>query len=250
MDNYYRTTNTVCGPWDSYRTTAMTFSAAFITSFPFTFASPCHTQTRRLGPGKSSFRPSFPSFRISCVPRVQTGRGGCTDNMHLNVTMSDENAADDEERTNPSSWQFAYILTTLASLLAGGRTLPIFSGLFLGIARAVEAPLWLTAFSSVVSSALIDVLIFRVASPSSVPGLPYPISLQEGVPPYAVFFIGCIITAAFDFDGFFQTRSPGTKDLQDPKRTIQEASDDPKITKVDELGSWDMKMGRRSDKEK
>lgn len=224
----------------------------FVPTSPFILRYLCHAQTLSLGHKQSSLRPAFPSVRVARVARVQRSCCGKTRGAHLNVTMRDENTANDGEEGNPPSWQFAYILTTVASMLSGGRVLPIFSGLFLGIARTVDAPLSLTAFSSVVSSALIDILIFRVAPPSSVSGLPYAISLQEGVPPYAVFVIGCIITATFDFDGFFQTISPGTKKSQDLKgATGKEISDKPKSDRGDELSSWDVKMGRRSvDKKK
>lgn len=167
--------------------------------------------------------------------------------------MCDENVTGDVDEGGPSSWQFAYVLTTLASLLAGGRTLPVLSGMFLGLARTVDAPLSLTAFSSVICSALIDVLVLRVGPTSAISTLPFPMSLQEGVTPYAVFLIGCIATATLDFDGFFQTRTPGTKNAQNFSHSVSEGDSDKSkgVKQVDELGSWDMKMGRRSvDKEK
>lgn len=170
-------------------------------------------------------------------------------NVRTWIGMCDANQNPDEIDDSPSSWQFAYVLSTIASAVAGGRMLPLSSGIFFFIARALDTPLWLTASASIFSSILLELLIIRVLPLSSFAMLSSPESPQNIVLPYIVFILGCVTTIVFDFDGFFQTLSPGGRDTgsNPPKPDFNNMlgrSD--QLRGTDELSEWDASLDQRS----
>lgn len=103
-----------------------------------------------------------------------------------------------------TSWQFAYIITTLITALTGGRALATTSTVFYLIGRVTDAPIWLLSLSTVFVAALTDALLFRIASISAD---------GDVLIPFAIFLAGNAAAAVLDFDSFFRSITPGTRDV-------------------------------------
>lgn len=146
-----------------------------------------------------------------------------------------------ETDRNPKSWQFAYVLTTVATALTGGRLLAAFSVLFLMLGRVVEAPVWLWGLCAGFSGALSDLIAIRFGD------TPWDVNLLL---PYFIFAAGNVTAATFDFDGFFGTLTPGASPENQLSATSQNSDSGMQPGKEDESSGapttdfleWDKRM--------
>ncbi|KAI0563072.1 hypothetical protein FGB62_47g08 [Gracilaria domingensis] len=94
--------------------------------------------------------------------------------------------------------EFAFILTALATAVAGGPIITAWSALYFLVGRENDVPLWVCSLASLICSALTDAFIWNFSD----------IHQNTGFIPYLLFASGTAVSAVVDFDEFFRMAIP------------------------------------------
>ncbi|CAN8065069.1 unnamed protein product [Agarophyton chilense] len=164
------------------------------------------------------------------VPTQQEG----TDELDTEENIIESNSQNNDLRNT----ELAFILTSIATAVAGGPIIAGWSALYFLVGRQNDVPLWLCSLASLVCSALTDAFIWNFSN----------IHHSTGFIPYLLFASGTTLSAVFDFDEFFRIAIPSGSPSTALKRKVDRMEGRHKSSQtIDHLETWDQALTKRLD---